>query len=97
MLSRKITKKPHVTGRYDPGATLQREGKRNDTKKRKIIIRKNTSEAGLPVFREAVSAVDGPTLSWLERDFAFFTAVCTDYFCHFTGAEVSGTAVSAKI
>ena len=44
-------------------------------KKVKIIVRKNTSEAGLPVFREAVSAVDGPTLSWLERDFAFFSAV----------------------
>jgi hypothetical protein len=35
----------------------------------------NTSEAGLPVFREAVPAIDGPSLSWLERYFAFLSAV----------------------
>ena len=44
-------------------------------KKREMINRANTSEAGLPVFREAVPAIDGPSLSWLERYFALFAAV----------------------
>ena len=44
-------------------------------KKREIINRENTLEAGLPVFREAVSAIDGPSLSWLERYFAFLSTV----------------------
>jgi hypothetical protein len=30
---------------------------------------------GFPVFREAVSAIDRPALSWLEGDFALFSTV----------------------
>jgi len=32
-------------------------------------------EPGFPVFREAVSAIDRPALSWLEGDFALFSTV----------------------
>ncbi len=58
---------------------------------------RNFSEAGLPVFRQAVPAINGSSLGWLERYFAFFSAVCTDYFCHFTGTHIAGTAVSTII
>ena len=43
-------------------------------KKREIITKKHL-EAGLPVFREAVSAINWPSLSWLERYFAFLSTV----------------------
>lgn len=55
------------------------------------------SEAGLLVFRQAVPAINGPALGWLKRYFAVFSAVCTDYLCHFTGAHIAGTAALAKI
>ena len=44
-------------------------------KKRKMITRSKHSEAGLPVFREAVTAIDGPAFGRLERYFALFSAV----------------------
>jgi hypothetical protein len=40
-------------------------------KKRKMI----RLVPGFPVFREAVSAIDRPALSWLEGDFALFSTV----------------------
>ena len=46
-------------------------------------------EPGFPVFREAVSAIDWSALCWLEGDFTFFSTVCTDCLCHFSGTEVS--------
>jgi len=45
---------------------------RQNSKKKKNFIR---SEPGFPVFREAVSAINRPALSWLEGDFALFSAV----------------------
>jgi hypothetical protein len=33
------------------------------------------SEPGFPVFGQAVPAVNRPSLSWLEGDFALFSAV----------------------
>jgi len=41
-------------------------------KKREKLI---SSEPGFAVFREAVSAIDRPALSWLEGDFALFSTV----------------------
>jgi len=49
--------------------------RRNYTKKKRNNYPLNTLEAGLPVFREAVPAIDGPSLSWLERYFAFLSTV----------------------
>ena len=42
---------------------------------------------GFPVFREAVPAIDWSALCWLEGNFAFFSTVRTDCFCHFSGTE----------
>jgi len=49
--------------------------------------------AGLPVFRKALAAVDGPSLGWLEGDLALFSTVRTDGFCHFPGPETAGASV----
>ena len=49
--------------------------------------------AGLPVFRKALAAVDGPSLGWLEGDLALFSTVRTDGFCHFPGPIVPGASV----
>jgi hypothetical protein len=51
---------------------------------------------GFPVLWKAVLAIDRSSLGWLKWYFAIFTAVWTDYFCHFTGAEGSWTT-AAKI
>jgi len=49
-------------------------------------------EPGFPVLREAVTAIYRAAFGRLERNFAFFSAVWTGAFCHFTrAAEVSGT------
>jgi len=57
----------------------------NQTKKEKMV----KSEPGFPVLGQAVPAVDRPSFSWLEGDFALFSTVGTDCLCHFSGTEVS--------
>jgi hypothetical protein len=42
---------------------------------RKRYVREKRLEAGLPVFREAFLTVDRSSFRWLERYFAFFSAV----------------------
>jgi len=42
---------------------------------RKRFVREKRLEAGLPVFREAFLTVDRSSFRWLERYFAFFSAV----------------------
>ena len=65
------------------------------TKKKRIKGIK-VLEPGLPVFWQAILAIHGSAFGWLKGYFAFFSAVGTGYFCHFTWAGVSGTA-TAKI
>ncbi len=57
----------------DPGNTCA--GSSAGLKKKRDDKPFSTSEAGLPVFREAVPAIDRSSLGRLERYFAFLTAV----------------------
>ena len=54
--------------------------------KKKINVK---SEPGFPVLGQAVPAIDWPSFGWLEGDFAFFTTVCADCLCHFSGTEIA--------
>ena len=49
------------------------------------------------MLREAVPAIDGPTLRRLEGNFALFTAVRTDRLVELTGAVVIGTGAPAGV
>ncbi len=53
-------------------------------------------EPGLPVLWETILTIYRPSLSWLEGDFTFFTAVGANGLVHFSwAAEVSATPKSA--
>ena len=67
---------------------------KNRSKKKKKMCKIIYSEAGLPVFGQAVPAVNRPALGRLERDFALFATVRTDCLCHFSGTEISRAAKS---
>ena len=67
---------------------------KNCSKKKKKMCKIIYSEAGLPVFGQAVPAVNRPALGRLERDFALFATVRTDCLCHFSGTEISRAAKS---
>lgn len=54
--------------------------------------KKRELEPGTPVVRKAILAIDRSSLCRLKRYFTILTTVCTDYFCHFTGSEISRAA-----
>mgnify|MGYP001247430472 CR=1 FL=1 len=54
-------------------------------------------ESGFSILWEAVTAVDGPALSRLERNFARFAAVGTDCLMELAGAVLERTGTPARV
>jgi hypothetical protein len=65
-------------------------------KKQKIFKRKSSYKLELLVLGEAVPAVHGPALCWLERHFAFLTAVRAHCLVHFARSTVATAAASSE-
>jgi hypothetical protein len=69
------TRKGSITDTFGKDGSLPVTGRRRYTGTDRSIVKKKRLEAGLPVFREAFLTVDRSSFRWLERYFAFFSAV----------------------
>jgi hypothetical protein len=54
-------------------------------------------ELELPMLGKTVPAVNWSSFGWFERDFGLNTAVRTDYFSHFSGADTATSETTTSV